>query len=264
MGKFINGVSNYNEWRDHSKDNKMYIAKMAIISECLAKIARHELNIFDEYRLVNAIKISGLTGKLEDFWAVSTSVLMNNHCQNRAKCDGSICKDCYACANVQRFKDLAQSLETNYLILNNFLISEEVWRSLAIPSSNGKARIEAHGDVDTVISAINYNRIVASHPHLTFAVFTKNYDIWKEVFEAEGKPDNMILILSSPMVNKVITVTDEMRKYVDHVFTVYEKEYARENGIVINCGSDETEHKCKSCLRCYIYGTEFYINELKK
>ena len=264
MGKFINGVTDYNEWRDHAKDNKAYLERMAIISECLAKIAKHELSIIDEYRLVNAIKVSSLTGKLENFYAVSTSVLMNKHCQNRAKCKGCICEACYAVNSVQSRSQLTQSLETNYMILNNFLISQDVWGTLAIPSINGKARIEAHGDVDTVISAINYNRIVASHPHITFAVFTKNYDIWKEVFETEGKPDNMIFILSSPMVNIPIKVTEDMKKYVDHVFTVYEKEYAKENGIVINCGSEETEHKCKSCLRCYIYGTEFYINELKK
>lgn len=266
MAKFIQGETNYEEWRDHSRDSKKYKERMAVISEMLAK--KNELTFADQIKLVMCIVVSALTGKLEDFFAVSTSVLMNKICQARAKIEGCICKDCYAAAGCSRFAGLCQGVETNFLILNNFLLSIEAWKLLAIPSINGKARIEAHGDVASVVCAINYNRIVESHKHLIFAVFSKNLDIWKKVFETEGKPDNMIFIASSPMVNEIMEIPDDMKQYVDHVFTVFDEEYARKHGIKINCGTWEghdLDHRCKRCDRCYDpTNKEYYINEVKK
>lgn len=264
--RFINGETNYELWRDHSRDSAKFKERMQVISELLPK--KDNLTFADEVRLVQQIVVSELTGKLEDFYAVSTSVLMNPICQARAKVEGCICKDCYAAAGASRFAGLCQSLETNYIILNNFLISEEAWSVLAIPSVNGRARIEAHGDVATEICAINYRRIVASHRHIQkFGVWSKNLNIWKPVFETEGKPDNMIFIASSPFTNVVMEIPEDMKQWVDKVFTVFDEEYAKENNIEINCGTWDTgnlDHRCKLCLRCYTDGTEYYINELKK
>ena len=264
--KFIQGETNYEEWRDHAKDNEQYKKRMATISSMLPK--KDKLTFADEIALVMCIVVSCLSGKLEDFWAVSTSVLMNPICQARAKIAGCICKDCYAAAGCARFSGLCQGLETNFLILNNFLISAKAWAILAIPSLTNCARIEAHGDVATEICAINYNRIVESHKHLTFTVWSKNLNIWKTVFETEGKPDNMIFVASSPIVNEAMDVPEDMKKYVDHVFTVFDKEYAIEHNININCGTwnaDELDHRCKLCMRCYDkLNKDYYINELKK
>lgn len=266
MAKFIQGVTDYEEWRDHSKDTKRYLERMSVISRLLPHKAN--LSFAEQVELVLQIVVSELTGKLEDFWAVSTSVLMNPICQARAKVDGCICKDCYAAAGCSRFTGLCQGVETNYLILNNFLISEEAWAILPIPSITGKARIESHGDAATEICAINYNRIVASHRHLDFAVFSKNLNLYRPVFETEGKPDNMIFVASSPIVNVVMEIPADMVKWVDHVFTVYTREFAEANNIVINCGTWEghdLDHRCKRCMRCYTRGnTEYNCSELKK
>lgn len=265
MGKFIQGVTNYEEWRDHSRDNKKYKERMALISEMLPK--KDKLSFADQVRLVMAILVSALTGKLEGFFAISTSVLMNAICQARAKIEGCICKDCYAAAGCSRFAELCQGLETNFLILNNFLISVEAWKVLAIPSTNGYTRIEAHGDVATELCAINYMHIILSHPYLTFAVWTKNLELWKNVLEEYGKPDNMVFIASSPMENVVMELPEWSKKYVDHVFTVFTKEYAQNNNIEINCGTwneRDLDHKCRNCLKCYEESGIYYINELKK
>ena len=271
MASFINGVTNYEEWRDHSKDNKKFTERMSIISELLPR--KDNLTLGEQIMLVMIVIVSSLTGKLEDFYAISTSVLMNKICQARAKVEGCICMACYAARAAGSRSSLCQALETNFLILNNFLISEEAWRILPIPSINLAARIEAHGDVATEICAINYIRIINSHKHLTFAVFTKNIELYRNVLETCGKPDNMIFILSSPMENCPVEVPEWAKKYVDYVFTVYTKEYAKEHNIEINCGTWEghdLDHRCKTCMRCYDkeacntkkYG--FYINELKK
>ena len=269
MAKFIQGVTNYDEWRDHAKDNKKYIERMAVISECLATLQKNgEINVIDQYRLANTLVISRLTGKLDGFWAISTSVLMNKFCQCRARKEGCICKDCYAAAGASARSQLAQALETNHLILNNFLLSDEALATIAIPSSNGTARTEAHGDAETEICAINHVRIIRSHPHLFFGLWTKNPNLYKRVFEVEGKPANMSFIISSPMVNKVMEIPAGMEQYVDHIFTVYDEEYAKEHNIEINCGTWEghdLDHKCKNCMRCYDPNNkDFYINELKK
>ena len=271
MGSFINGITDYNEWIQNRKENKVYISKMAIVNYYLAKQERGEKLTFTDYvHLVSCVNISALTGKLEDFYAISTSVLMNKTCQGRARIEGSICKDCYACKGVCRFSALAQSLEINYIILNRFLIPEEAWATLAIPSVNGKSRIESHGDTDSATCARNYLRIIKSHSFLTFGVWTKNINHYRVAFAKEnGKPVNMIFIISSIYENVVMEVPEDMVEYVDHVFTVYTLEYAREHGIIINCGLyDENykpiEHKCRNCMRCYVHGTEFYLNELKK
>lgn len=266
MAKFIQGVTNYDEWRDHAKDNKKYLERMAIISELLSR--KDNLDIIDQYRLAQCLTVSELSGKLEFFYAISTSVLMNPICQARACKDGCICKDCYAANGAARFSALCQSLETNYLILNNFLLSEEALATVAMPSTNGCGRIESHGDVATEICAINHVRFIRSHNYLTFGVWTKNLHLYKRVFETEGKPDNMIFIASSPIVNEVMELPEWAKKYVDHIFTVYDPEYAKEHNIKINCGTWEghdLDHRCRNCMKCYTKGnSEYYINELKK
>lgn len=266
MAGFIQGITNYEEWRNHAKDNEKYLQRMALISELLSK--KDNLGVNDQYRLARALVVSELTGKLDGYYAISTSVLMNPICQARARCEGCICKDCYAAVGASRFSGLTQALETNYLILNNFILDEEVLSTIPIPSTNGKARVESHGDSASVTCSINHRRIVASHPYLHFGLWSKNLNLYKPVFETEGKPSNMTFIASSPMVNEVMGISEDYKWFVDKVFTVYDSEYAKEHNIEINCGTWDTgslDHRCKLCNRCYDEtNNEFYINELKK
>lgn len=253
MEKFVNGVTSYNLWRDHAHDNKKYLERMAIIA-----LGMHSLA--DEIKLVNAINVSELGGKLEGYYSVSTSVLMNRICQWRARIPGSICEKCYAADNASARSSVAQALETNHIILTNFLISETAWAMLTWPTTNGDARVEWGGDVENVICARNYLRIIKTHPHLNFGVWSKNAGIWYAAFLLEGgKPKNMKFIISSTMVNEVVEIPAFILPYVDHRFTVYTKEYAEAHGIVINCGG----RKCRTCRNCYGDGP-FDIAELEK
>lgn len=267
--KFVQGETNYNEWRDHNKDNKRYLSRMAVINMMIAKKnAGEKLTLADEIMLVQQIVVSSLSDKMEDFFAISTSVLMNARCQARARVKGSICKSCYAASNLNRFSALLQATETNFIILNNFDISLEAWATLSIPTINCRARIESHGDTASATCAANYCKIVNSHAWITFGVWTKNPYDYKPFFVEHGKPGNMIFILSSIYENVVAEIPEDMKKFVDHVFTVYTEEYVLEHGIAINCGKyhgiEKIDHKCKNCMRCYTPGTEFYISELKK
>ena len=255
--KFINGITNYSDWRDMSKDNARTIARKAIIR---AMAAKHILTLGQELQLVQAVNVSALTGKLDGYYSISTSVLMNDRCQARAKNPRSICADCYAASNVARYSNLTQALECNYEILNGFLISDTAWNVLCIPTTNGDARIESHGDVATVTCARNYIRIIRTHKHLNFGVWTKNVDLWEKAFEIEGKPENMEFIVSSYLTNVQMELTPSAAQYVDHIFTVYDAERAQAHNITINCGA----RCCATCRRCYQKDTEYYINEIKK
>lgn len=263
-------TTDYEAWRDHEKDNAVYNRRMNVIEVMAAKVKTESgLTIADEINLVQCIAVSELSDKMTDFYAVSTSCLMNPRCRERAKNPELICFYCYATGNAVRFSGLMQCIETNYRILNTHLLSETALATLAIPTKNGAARIEAHGDVASVICARNYIRIIKTHPWIHFGVWTKNLDLWLEAFRLEGKPENMTFIVSSCIVNKVYKVPESAKQYVNKVFTVYSKEYAEQNKITINCGTYEGTHpvnaRCNACMRCYSKtDSTYYINEILK
>lgn len=266
--KFIQGETNYAEYIKDRNPNKRYIAKRAIVSHYLSKKERgEEITFADQLHLVSIINVSELTGKLEDIWGISSNVLMNPTCQCRAKLKDCICDECYAAAGVNRWSSLCQALEINHIIFNNFDICEEAWATLPIPSINGEARIESHGDAAGSMAAINYLRIVKTHSYLYFSVMTKSVPFYRIAFHVVGKPVNMDFTISSMFINKVAEVPEDMVEYVDHVFTVYRLAYAKEHKININCGTyidwEQIDHKCKNCMKCY-GSKEFYLNELLK
>ena len=242
--------------------NKPFLNKKAVLIDKLEKAINGEkLTFADEIELVNCIHTSALTGKLEDFTSISSSVSENNICAARAKNPCSICHKCYAKQSVEYRSNLKLSLLINHIILNCFDISVEAWKTLSIASVNGKARIESHGDVASVTASDNMVKIIISHDWLTFGVWTKNHGFYYRTFLKYGKPDNMIFIVSSDTVNVILEVPEKIKPYVDHVFTVFSLDYVIEHNIEIQCGY----HKCKNCLVCYTKGnTTYYVNEILK
>ena len=92
--------------------------------------------------------------------------------------------------------------------------------------------------------------------------WTKNVWILDEVFNKKGikKPDNLSVVVSSPMLNKEMSVDRDKQWYVDHVFTVYDKHFIEDNNVNVNCGARD----CLGCQRCYHKGTDFYVREKLK
>lgn len=250
--KFINGTTNFETWRDTRNDNSKYIARMYVINAMRGKA---ELTTADEIALVNTIMVSEMTGKLTGFYSISTSVLMNDRCQARAKNPDTICARCYAAASLNNYDGLMEATETNHYILNEFLISSDAWQVLAVPTTNGFFRIEAFGDVASVTCCRNYIRIIRTHSFIRFGVWTKNPDLWIKAFELEsGKPENMSFIVSSIFVNQRADVPETYAKYVDHVFTVFNNKEIKEKKININCGSRD----CNGCRNCYAADSNEY------
>lgn len=198
--------------------------------------------------------------KLEGIDSISSSVLDNCKCAAWRKIAGCICQHCYAHNQQAVQGGLREHNVLNGLILRNVLLPVAALRRL--PILFPYLRIESFGDVANVTQARNYIRIIKAFPGKRCAIWSKNLAIWAEAFKLEGKPKNTTFVFSSPYVDKQVAETIvESFPFIDHIFTVYTKKYARENNININCGG----RKCLECIRkktgCYYRGGTLYINE---
>ena len=193
-----------------------------------------------------------MSGKMSGIPSISTSCLMNPICQKRMKDPNSICAHCFAAATLNRYTAAGRAMAANYELLTSRILTDE---ELPIFGNVAIVRIESFGDVANVTQARNYVRIIKANPAVTFAWWTKNAGIVAAAFKVEGgKPDNVVMIESSPYLNTVKPLSAGM----DKTFTVYDKIAAA--GVEINCGA----RCCATCRRCYSKQTESQVSELLK
>ena len=206
--------------------------------------------------------VNHMDKKLEGICSISSSVCDNIFCQARRKIKDCICSHCYA-SNQQAIQTgLREHNILNGIIFRNVLIPVCAFKTLHFMFPY--LRIESFGDVANVTQARNYIRIIKAFPRMRCAIWSKNIEIWARAFELEGKPNNTTYVHSSGKVNKPDNVDVKKYWFVDHIFTVYDKKYAKENNIEINCGG----RKCMECIikktNCYFHGGPLYVNELLK
>lgn len=197
-------------------------------------------------------------GKMEGINSIGTSCVNNPWCIQRRENGESVCSKCYAETYMKMRKSLKERLNQNAEILTTRLLEGN-----EIPVTNANVfRFESFGDLHNDIHLENYILICNRNPFTKFALWTKNTWILDNVFSKKGikKPDNLSLVVSSPMLNKQIEFDRERYWFVDHVFTVYDKQFIEENVIDINCGSRD----CLGCQLCYHRNTEFFVNEQLK
>lgn len=196
-------------------------------------------------------------GKMTGIDSISTSCLINPYCIARREQKGTVCQKCYA----KKYLLLRPSLRDK-MAINSELLTFQVLKDSELPILNNLVfRLESFGDLYNDIQLINYINLCNKNPHTMFALWTKNIHICSQVFDdmKVEKPNNLVIIYSSPLLNKK-DMNFEYVTYVDHVFTVYQKKFAKDNDIQINCGAN----KCIECLKCYAKDTDFYINEILK
>lgn len=202
--------------------------------------------------------VSCMTGKLEDMHSISTSVFENPHCRKRAQNTKLICHYCFAEATLARYGSLAKHLKDNTDTLTSHILEGN-----EIPFIiDAIFRFEAFGDLCNMIQVINYFVICNANKRTQFTLWTKNPWFIKQAIEAGyDKPENLIIIYSSPCLNKEADYIFNRFDFIDGIFTVYTMEYALENNIDINCGNA----KCKHCMRCYTKRDgKFRIHEIRK
>lgn len=195
-----------------------------------------------------------MSGKMQGIPSISSSCLANPICLKRMLDGDSICAHCFAETTLKRYSDCGKNC-----LSNTYLLTESILENELLPRFVNVAivRIESFGDVANVTQAINYCNICKVNPYVTFAWWTKNVSIVAKAFDIVGKPENVILVESSPKVNKAVEPSSH---YVDKVFTVYDKQYIIENNIDINCGA----RCCATCRRCYNKNTESKVSEQLK
>ena len=194
------------------------------------------------------------TGKMEGMYSLSTSKLLNPLCKQRMKNKETICSKCYVSRIFGRFPRVSKTLAQNTKVLTNKVLKE-------FPYINKRIfRLEAFGDLINTTQVINYFNLCKANKPVIFALWTKNPHLIEETIKlGYRKPKNLVVIVSSVFVNKRANLKDYKYKFIDQVFTVYTKDYAKENKININCGAKS----CVMCRKCY-EGSIKYINELVK
>lgn len=195
-----------------------------------------------------------MSGKMANIPSISTSCLANPICLKRMLDGDSICAHCFAETTLKRYEAAGEAMLNNTYLLTESILPLEL---LPVFPNVAIVRIESFGDVANVTQAINYCNICKVNPLVTFAWWSKNVKIIEKAFDMVGKPENVILIESSPKVNQKI---EKSSHYVDKVFTVFSKEYIIANDIDINCGS----RCCATCRRCYRKDTESDVREQLK
>lgn len=196
--------------------------------------------------------------KMAGIQSIGTTSLVNPICQRRKEVCGGICEHCYASNLCKMRKSLNEHLTENFIKLTSRLLTPT--EAAAVPVTSLIARTESFGDVANVIQARNYIRIIRAHKWIHFGIWSKNWGIWLAAFKKEGKPKNCTYVHSSINVNKIDEVNPRMKKYVDHVFTVWDKKTYDANFK----GDKKTECagiSCAQCQKCYRRGGSYYINE---
>lgn len=199
------------------------------------------------------VHITQHSGKLYLIRSINTSVKLNPYCVARQNIVGSICDKCYADTYATLRPTLREALERNTELLTQHILTDA-----EIPVLNDRYfRFESFGDLQNETQLTNYFNIARANAKTTFALWTKNPFIVKRTLRTQSKPDNIIIIYSSPMINR--KVSDSIFKaypFIDKVFTVYDKAHATG----INCG----KRKCIECKLCYTKNSATHINELLK
>lgn len=216
--------------------------------------------------VVNPVWTKGIctnhTGKMEGMVSVSSATSCNAFCKKMAENGGEncICKYCYARRQFSFQKTTRNKFEQATLDLTSRVLS---FAELPVFEADvDVVRIEAFGELNNTVQAVNYINILRKNPHINFAWWTKRPNLIARAVKQMGIefPDNCNVIYSNPYIDELPKI--QKYSFINGYFTVWSSQQkALENGCNINCGSK----KCKNCLNCYDYHDGiFFINELKK
>ena len=192
--------------------------------------------------------ISNGMGKMEKIRSISTNTLTNDFCKkmNASKNKLIICGHCYSVDSLEagRFPNQVKALQRNSDILGNKeLLEKEIYQNYMF--NDVIFRLQSHGDLINELHLKNLMAIVKANKWTTFALWTKRKNVIKEYFDKHEKPENLILVYSNPLINKVIDARSKYKPvYFDKVFNNVDKDYMKEKQ---NC----TGQKCFDCRRCY-------------
>lgn len=202
------------------------------------------------------IKISNMTGKLEGMPAINTNTLTNNFCKKMHKNvhPQSICAQCYSFRMLETYRaNCATAWQKNSDILSKSVLSAD-----ELPVINNHSfRFDGHGELINLTHYFNLIRIAKKNQGCHFALWTKRLDIIRRASKSVSpdavRPENLILIYSNPMIDRVM---HKPPPGFDKVFN-NTSDRTRDD----NCSG----RKCIDCLQCYRHesGVDCIIEQVK-
>lgn len=220
--------------KTRENQEKRLVRVNALISDKINPVSRAEL-IFMLSKAVAFHK----DGKIECIFSLDTACSNNDFCprMQAAEDPAIIFKYCYT----KSMWDAARfSHHITGLILSSVELTDTEAAAIAIPT--GFFRFNSDGELINPTHAENLLRISRAHPATSFAIWTKRPALLDAAIRKEGKPENLICGVSSPMINNPFR---ERWTWTDFVFTVYtpagmQKALAR------------GEHECngRKCMLC--------------
>ena len=183
-----------------------------------------------------------MSGKLKGIPALNTSPLNNKFCKAMSSKKDSICGNCYSINMLKTFRKMCDAPFQRY---GEFL-SKKVHPSEYLPKPPNAlyVRFSAHGELINLNHTINLFKICGLSPNTTFTLWTKRTNVINKVIKKFGKPDNLILIYSNPLVGAIMK---EPPEYFDRTFNNVPEDKHVE---LQNC----TGQKCMDCMLCYTKG----------
>lgn len=224
------------------------------------------------------IKISNCTGKMQGEKSITTSWTVTPMCQKNMEtarkivekliAEGKdpenpenkvpVCYWCYAKGGMFNVPAVRACYERNTYILDSGTPS-------CLPDFDARreitpVRYSTHGDLSSYTCLDTYNLIAKANPNTPFVLLTKEIELCKRYYKENVKPKNLTINVSSFFVNCEVADTIANLDWVDNVFTVYDADYAKANGIVQNCKC--YTGSCKDCKRCARRNKDRYTKEI--
>jgi hypothetical protein len=195
------------------------------------------------------VKVSEMTGKLLNIPAINTNTITNPFCMksSKSKNEKNICTKCYSVYMLSTYRKNCQ----NAFEYNSDLLSQHVLAPEQLPRLNAAyVRFNGHGELINSMHVLNIFRIVRHNPQTTFALWTKRKDLL--VPHLDSLPDNLILVYSNPIIDKVMV---KPPRGFHKVF----------NNVTEDPNENCTGQKCFECLACYKKdsGTDVIIEAVK-
>ena len=160
-----------------------------------------------------------------------------------------ICRYCYDYAQEHSFRgaNIVNRHSLNMLIMQSIDFTVDELRMVNATYIN---RINSSGDTPNETYARNMLRLAYANPAFKFAYWAKNTGAVIAACDELGKPANMTLVQSSPIIGKPV----KLAKYFDIVFTVYATK--EDINAALAAGAKECNgKKCRDCgYKCYLNG----------
>ena len=190
------------------------------------------------------LHISKMSGKLLGIPAINTDTTSNPFCIRQKDTD-TICGQCYSHRMLETYrKNCVPKFRQNSELLSEVIPTDD------LPVLNyAYVRHDGHGELQNMAHLENFHRIALKNPRTDCTLWTKRRDLISQYHRKFTQPNNLILIYSNPIVDRIIA---QVPNGFDRVFN-----NVSTDSLLNNC----TGRNCIDCLICYAKTGENVIVE---